>query len=98
MFWKHTIALGIISVVVGMFAERAENFLVALIALAISILVLIITICTEVKRSHDLGKSGAFVILYFISIINIYPFILLGFIKGSDGPNEYGQNPLGRVA
>jgi len=97
-FWKNTIVMGIISSVASMFAERTDSLLVALLALAIAIVVLIIIICTAVKRSHDLGKSGIFAILYFIPIVNIYPFILFGFIKGTNGTNDYGQNPLGNIA
>jgi uncharacterized membrane protein YhaH (DUF805 family) len=55
--------------------------------------VFIPTIAVEVRRLHDIGKSGWFLLLIFIPIIG--PIILLiWFIKDSQsGTNQYGPNP-----
>lgn len=52
------------------------------------------SVILAVKRSHDINKSGFFIILMFIPIINIYPTIVLMGQKGTNGGNDYGEDPL----
>jgi uncharacterized membrane protein YhaH (DUF805 family) len=52
------------------------------------------SIMIDIKRSHDLGRSGWFTLLLFVPLLNIWPMIELGFIKGSDGVNRHGPPAL----
>ena len=52
------------------------------------------SIMIDIKRSHDLSRSGWFTLLLFVPLLNIWPMIELGFIKGSDGVNRYGPPAL----
>jgi uncharacterized membrane protein YhaH (DUF805 family) len=52
------------------------------------------SIMIDIKRSHDLGRSGWFTLLLFVPLLNIWPLIELGFIKGNDGVNRYGPPAL----
>lgn len=61
------------------------------------ILVYFIKVCITVQRLHDIEHSGFHYFLLCIPIYNIYLGILLLFIKGTDGPNEYGEDPLAIV-
>lgn len=57
-------------------------------------LVWVITgICVYVKRFHDRGRSGWFILLLLVPIVNIWPVIELAFLKGRSGPNKYGADP-----
>lgn len=47
-----------------------------------------------IRRVHDLDKSGYFVILAFVPVIGIIFSVCLFCIKGTDGWNRYGQDPL----
>lgn len=47
-----------------------------------------------IRRVHDLGRSGYFVLLAFIPVIGIIFSIYLFCAKGQDGWNEYGADPL----
>jgi uncharacterized membrane protein YhaH (DUF805 family) len=48
-----------------------------------------------VKRWHDRGKSGWWVLIVFVPIIGyLWLLIECGFLAGDDGPNEYGPDPL----
>ena len=51
-----------------------------------SLIVLIPSIAVGVRRMHDVGKSGWFL------LIPIYNLIL-AFTAGEEGKNEYGSNP-----
>ncbi len=48
------------------------------------------------KRCHDRGRSGWFQLIYLIPLFGgLFMFIYLGFLKGTDGPNRFGPDPLG---
>ena len=47
------------------------------------------------KRYHDRDKSAWWLLIAFIPIIGpIWQFVELGFLKGTDGPNRFGPDPL----
>ena len=47
------------------------------------------------KRWHDRGKSGWWTLIILIPLIGgLWALIELGFLRGTDGPNEYGADPL----
>lgn len=48
-----------------------------------------------IKRWHDRGKSGWWMLVAFIPLIgSLWLLIECGFLAGDDGPNEYGPDPL----
>lgn len=51
-------------------------------------------ICITVKRLHDLGRPGWHWALLMVPLYNIYLGLVLLFQKGTDGPNEFGPDPL----
>lgn len=74
-----------------------ENFglwvLVFLICLPLSI----DEILTQIRRMHDLNKSGWFVLFFFLGWIGeIASFIVCNCIGGTVGRNNYGNDPRGR--
>lgn len=54
--------------------------------------VLIPTIAVGVRRLHDVDKSGWFLLLAFIPLVNFYLIYLLA-IEGTRGQNQYGPDP-----
>ena len=59
----------------------------------ITILLAWISFATSIKRYHDLGKSGWFVLLQLIPIIGYAFIIYAAFFKGQEHDNKYGPNP-----
>lgn len=47
-----------------------------------------------VKRSHDRGRSGWFVLVFLVPLVQLWPLIELSFLRGTKGDNEYGPDPL----
>ncbi|CAK0754791.1 putative Inner membrane protein YhaI [uncultured Gammaproteobacteria bacterium] len=47
-----------------------------------------------VKRSHDLDKSGHFVWLMLVPLINLWPSLVMLFHRGTQGENRFGPDPL----
>jgi uncharacterized membrane protein YhaH (DUF805 family) len=52
------------------------------------------SVATQVKRAHDRGRSGWFLMLALLPIISIWPTIELGFLRGDAGANRFGPDPL----
>ncbi len=49
----------------------------------------------QVKRWHDRDKSGWMVLINFIPILGwLWALVELGFLQGTIGPNQYGEDPL----
>lgn len=55
------------------------------------------TIAQDVKRLHDVDKSGWFIILLFIPIINFILGLYMLLADGTVGPNRYGNDPKNRM-
>ena len=48
------------------------------------------------KRWHDRDKSGWWSLIMFVPIIGgIWFLVECGFLRGTDGPNRFGDDPLG---
>ena len=67
-------------------------------ALGINILLMVlltwISICLGIKRLHDIGWSGWWIILMFVPFVNIVISLILLFKRGTFGENKYGPDPL----
>jgi len=55
-------------------------------------------IAIAVKRCHDRDRSGWFVLVSLIPIVNLWYIVEIGFLKGTTGSNRFGPDPLEAVA
>lgn len=53
------------------------------------------SIMLKIRRLHDLNRPGWYAIGHFIPFVNIALLIYLLFCKGTEGPNQFGPDPLG---
>ncbi|TAJ96104.1 MAG: DUF805 domain-containing protein [Reyranella sp.] len=65
----------------------------------VTLVTLVVSITTDVKRYHDRDKSGWWVFIVFLPVIGaVWLLIECGFLPGTVGPNRFGPDPLsGRV-
>ena len=86
-YWIGWIILNIV-VLVGQMSGSSD------LSLILSVLIIWPGLALQAKRWHDRNKSAWWILLNF-TIIGI-PWVLveLLFFKGTDGPNEYGLDPL----
>jgi uncharacterized membrane protein YhaH (DUF805 family) len=74
---------------------KVHDLTPTLVALAIAVLNLWISVCVAGKRYHDRGKSAWWFLIVFIPIVGaIWQFIELGLLRGDEGSNDYGPDPL----
>ena len=53
------------------------------------------SICIYGKRFHDRNKSAWWMMIMFVPIIGFFWLLIeCGFLKGTEGPNDYGPDPL----
>ncbi len=52
------------------------------------------SIAILIKRFHDRGRSGWWCILMLVPLVNIWLLIEAGFLRGTVGPNRYGEDPV----
>lgn len=94
-YWLSTIGINIVSRLLIEIADIIPNDTISIILiLGIVIPSIYFQICIQIKRAHDLDKSGHFIWLNYIPLVNIYSTVLLAFFKGTNGPNTYGKDPL----
>jgi len=92
VFWVATIGIGAIYLIVGALSAVTPTVIgVPLIIVSVPLLIWA-ALAVQVKRWHDRAKSG------WMSLVNIIPvfgwawaFIELGWLRGSDGANQYGE-------
>lgn len=51
-------------------------------------------IALAVRRLHDRGRSGWLYLLLMVPFANLWIFIEILFLRGKDGDNVYGPDPL----
>jgi len=70
----------------------------SIIALIGFIAAVVAQLAVEVKRFHDRGKSGWWVLIALVPLIGaIWILVELGCLEGDQGPNAYGPNPVPTV-
>jgi len=52
-------------------------------------------IAVNVKRLHDRNRSGWFLLLLLVPLVNIWILIELAFLGGTAGSNRFGDDPGG---
>jgi uncharacterized membrane protein YhaH (DUF805 family) len=62
--------------------------------LYVALVMLYPTIAVNVKRCHDRGRSGWFVLVGLIPLVNLWYLFEILFLRGTQGSNEYGADPL----
>ena len=81
-------AIGGIANVLGGESGASMIFLIPILVLIWS------SLAVQVKRWHDLDRSGLWVLIMGIPIIGFLAFLYQGFSSGTDGENRFGKNPL----
>lgn len=73
-------------------SEEITTLIAIILELILFIIYVIYSIKFTIKRLHDLGRSGIHSIWFVVPIVGQILVILLLFLKGNDGQNNYGIN------
>ena len=95
-YWMFTLINMLIYVVIFAFTFGARGSLLAIVfwifCFLYGIAAIIPSLAVSVRRLHDIGRSGWWLLISFIPFGG---FVLLVFyvLDGTPGPNEYGPDP-----
>ena len=90
--WLRTyLAFAGISIIVGIIDGLIERELFSSI---VGFLAIWVFLAVQIKRCHDRNRSGWFILLYLVPLVNLWPLTEICFLKGTTGPNRFGENPV----
>lgn len=91
-----SLVLSVIQVVLTFAANTigALELLFAVLLLVSGLFGFVASIMMLERRLHDLDKSGWWILLLCVPLVNILFYIYILFFKGTEGPNQYGEDPL----
>jgi len=70
------------------------SFLTLLVFFVIWGVAIWISLAVQAKRWHDIDRSAWWILLNFIPYAYLVLFVILGFLRGTVGPNRFGLDPL----
>ena len=50
-------------------------------------------LCVTVRRLHDTGRSGRWILLHLVPFLGWFALLYFMLLDGDSGPNRYGPNP-----
>lgn len=102
----YTIISLIINIIFAHISQTIGYIIIFILMLIFFIIYFVLFVCSifqSIKRLHDLNKSGWLLLIRLVNIIPIIGWIIafvfevyLFLADGTQGPNQYGQDPLRR--
>lgn len=90
-FWMFVLFNSIAVIILGIIDYAIEmDILTTIYFLA----VIVPALAIQVRRLHDIGKSGAWWFIYLIPIVGPIWMLVLSCTAGIVGENEYGEDPI----
>ena len=93
-YWWFFLFQILVSVVLNLLGTVAGIF--AIIAALVSLALLIPGIAVGIRRMHDIGKSGWWLLIAFVPIIGFLVLIYFFVQEGEPKPNDWGPEPAPR--
>jgi uncharacterized membrane protein YhaH (DUF805 family) len=87
-YWMFTLINGIIGFVMGLLGLTILSWIY-------SVAVFIPSLAVGVRRLHDIGKSGWWILLFLIPVVGWIWLIVLSIQDSLPGENQWGPNPKG---
>ena len=97
-FVLFSFAVGMVLNFVDMAAFGGGPNAVGIFGPIFSLAILLPSISVAVRRLHDTDRTGWWYWIIVIPLIGFIVLIVFFVFKGTDGPNRYGEDPLGGVS
>jgi uncharacterized membrane protein YhaH (DUF805 family) len=96
-FWMFVLFNFIAAIVAGILDNilhtTYSNQTTGIISTVYSLAVLLPGLGVAIRRMHDLGKSGWWILVSLIPVAGIIWYIVLAATEGQHGDNQYGADP-----
>ena len=93
-YWFASLSFMAAFVVSGMLVDVLGEDTGGIVVLLLVILIGYMSIAVAAKRWHDRGKSGWWSLISLTGIGAIWQLIENGFLRGTQGPNRFGPDPI----
>lgn len=94
-YWLPFTVVYILALILDLsLGTMSEDMMIGVFTGIYALVVLYPGLAVMVKRCHDRNRTGWFVLLTFIPFLNIWPMIEIAFLRGTIGPNKYGDDPI----
>jgi uncharacterized membrane protein YhaH (DUF805 family) len=90
-FWWFVLASFIISAVLNLLGQASDVLYV--LGFVYSLAVLVPSIAVGVRRLHDTGRSGWWILIGLVPLVGLIVLIVFFAGQGHPGPNQYGPPP-----
>jgi uncharacterized membrane protein YhaH (DUF805 family) len=89
------IVIGIVASILDLILGTASDDGIGIISAIVSLISIYPSIALYAKRWHDRGKSGWWSLILLVPVIGVIWWLIeCGFLRGTEGPNQYGPDPL----
>lgn len=97
-YWLLCIILSIVPLFIFLLTAAISIEVAIVLYIVYLVIIILASLAISAKRWHDRNKSAWWILIGIIPIIGpLWSFIELGFIKGTDGENRFGPDPLENV-
>jgi len=100
-YWTFVLinaAVGIILSIIGALAGDSAALITGAISSLYSLAVLLPSIAVGVRRLHDIGKSGWWLLIVLVPLIGWITLLIFALMNSQPGDNQYGPNPKGMAS
>ena len=99
-FWYFTLFNIIVSVCLGLLDSMFGLLMmgVGVLQLVYALVILLPSLGVSVRRLHDTGRSGWWLLIALLPIIGGIVLIIFMILDSNPGSNRYGPNPKGATA
>ncbi|MDR1007026.1 MAG: DUF805 domain-containing protein [Campylobacteraceae bacterium] len=96
-YWLFVLFSFIVSIIINIVdAFTLANIIgVPVLGLVFSLAIFLPSLGLAVRRLHDIGKSGWWVLITLVPLVGGIWFIILAATDSQKGNNQYGPNPKG---
>ncbi len=88
-YWYFVLVQFVVGLVLSVLAEASALF--SLVSFVWWAATLVPSIAVAVRRLHDTGRSGLWLLIAFIPIVGVIVLIVFLATSGDAAPNQYGQ-------
>ncbi len=93
-----SVLLSVIGSLPALASSEGAVMLFAILQALFFLVVLIPSLAVTVRRLHDSGKSGWWILIWFIPFIGVIVGLVFMLLDSQPGDNQYGPNPKGVAA
>ncbi len=94
-YWYYV--LFIILVSFGLMTISMILPFLAMLSMVFSLATIIPSITVAIRRLHDIDRSGWWILIGFIPLIGTIVLLIFFVKQGTEGPNDFGDDPLAHV-